>query len=398
MHQHYWSGSSRRSCAAAVRSPALPQRGGVGTHQERRVRRARRHRRRRRPDGAPDPGHRGEEQPDEALARRRQQVGRRRGGGFSRRQGREGRSAQASSSRFPICSRRRSRPGVPFNWKDLTPVAMLALDQFVLWVNAETPLQDRQGLHRGGEEGRPQQVQDGRAPAPSRKTRSSPSRIEKATGVKFTYMPFKGGGEVATQLVGKHVDSTVNNPIEAVAHWRAGRLRPLCVFDDQRMPYKNKVTDNDVVGRHPDLQGSGRADRIRDAARHLHAGGRQAGERCDYYVESLQAGCAKRRSGRSSWKTAPSTRLSWRARNTRTGSRRPKRSTATLMKEAGFLAGAARNSTCERTCGLVGPARSLVRGRAGTGHRACDIATGRDTSPHRWRRIPKPPRAWLARS
>jgi tripartite-type tricarboxylate transporter receptor subunit TctC len=35
----------------------------------------------------------------------------------------------------------------------------------------------------------------------------------------------------------------VNNPIEAVAHWRAGKLRPLCVFDDQRMPYKEKVTD-----------------------------------------------------------------------------------------------------------------------------------------------------------
>ena len=29
--------------------------------------------------------------------------------------------------------------GVPFNWRDLTPVAMLALDQFVLWVNADTP-------------------------------------------------------------------------------------------------------------------------------------------------------------------------------------------------------------------------------------------------------------------
>ncbi|NJN40264.1 MAG: tripartite tricarboxylate transporter substrate binding protein, partial [Gammaproteobacteria bacterium] len=29
--------------------------------------------------------------------------------------------------------------GVPFNWKDLTPVSMLALDQFVLWVNADTP-------------------------------------------------------------------------------------------------------------------------------------------------------------------------------------------------------------------------------------------------------------------
>ena len=49
--------------------------------------------------------------------------------------------------------------------------------------------------------------------------------IEKAACVKFTYVPFKGGGDVATQLVGKHVDSTVNNPIEAVAHWRAGALR-----------------------------------------------------------------------------------------------------------------------------------------------------------------------------
>jgi len=45
------------------------------------------------------------------------------------------------------------------------------------------------------------------------------------------------------QLVGKHIDSTVNNPIEAVAQWRAGSLRPLCVFDDTRMPYKTKITD-----------------------------------------------------------------------------------------------------------------------------------------------------------
>ena len=29
--------------------------------------------------------------------------------------------------------------GVPFNWKDLTPIARLALDEFILWVNAETP-------------------------------------------------------------------------------------------------------------------------------------------------------------------------------------------------------------------------------------------------------------------
>ena len=109
--------------------------------------------------------------------------------------------------------------GIPFSWKDLTPVAMLALDEFVLWVNAEKPyktakeyttpprrrtaIQDgrhrlqagRPDHHRGGGEGRP---------APS----SSTSR--------------SGGGAVAVQLVGDHVDSTVNNPNEAISHWRGG--------------------------------------------------------------------------------------------------------------------------------------------------------------------------------
>ena len=66
--------------------------------------------------------------------------------------------------------------------------------------------------------------------------------LEKATGKKMTYIPYKGGGAVAVQLVGDHVNSTVNNPIEAVAHWRAGKLRPLCVFDSKKLDYKEKIT------------------------------------------------------------------------------------------------------------------------------------------------------------
>src|SRR5580765_1048239 len=34
--------------------------------------------------------------------------------------------------------------GIPFNWKDLTPVAMLALDEFVLWVHSGTPYKTAQ--------------------------------------------------------------------------------------------------------------------------------------------------------------------------------------------------------------------------------------------------------------
>ena len=57
----------------------------------------------------------------------------------------------------------------------------------------------------------------------------------------MTYIPYKGGGEVAVQLVGGHLDSSVNNPIEAVAQWRAGKLRPLCVFDATPLPVKDKI-------------------------------------------------------------------------------------------------------------------------------------------------------------
>ena len=131
--------------------------------------------------------------------------------------------------------------GVPFNWKDMTPVAMMALDQFVLWVNAETPYKTGKEYLAAVKAAGPSKMKMG-GTGSKQEDQILTVGLEKATGTKFIYVPFKGGGEVAVQLVGKHIDSTVNNPIEAVAQWRAGQLRPLCVFDDARMPYKAKVT------------------------------------------------------------------------------------------------------------------------------------------------------------
>ncbi len=131
--------------------------------------------------------------------------------------------------------------GVPFNWKDMTPVSMMALDQFVLWVNAETPYKTAKEFVAAVKAAGPLKFKMG-GTGSKQEDQILTVGLEKATGTKFIYVPYKGGGEVAVQLVGKHVDATVNNPIEAVAQWRAGALRPLCVFDDTRMPYKAKVT------------------------------------------------------------------------------------------------------------------------------------------------------------
>lgn len=134
--------------------------------------------------------------------------------------------------------------GVPFNWKDMTPVAMLALDQFVLWVNVEAPYKNAKEFITAVKAA-PDNTFKMAGTGSKQEDQIITVAMEKVAGKKFTYIPFKGGGDVAVQLVGNHINSTVNNPIEAVAHWRGGKLRPLCVMDDERMPYKAKVTDTE---------------------------------------------------------------------------------------------------------------------------------------------------------
>ena len=146
--------------------------------------------------------------------------------------------------------------GVPFNWRDMTPVAMLALDQFVLWTNAEAPYKTASEYIAAVKAAGPSKMKMG-GTGSKQEDQILTVGLEKATGTKFIYIPFKGGGEVAVQLVGKHVDSSVNNPIEAVAQWRAGKLRALCVFDKERMPYKTKVTDTQSWNDVPTCKESG---------------------------------------------------------------------------------------------------------------------------------------------
>jgi putative tricarboxylic transport membrane protein len=130
--------------------------------------------------------------------------------------------------------------GIPFNWKDLTPVAMLALDEFVLWVNAETPYKSVADYIGAVKKAPPGQYKMG-GTGSRQEDQIITVAIEKSADVKFTYIPFRGGGEVAVQLVGNHVNSSVNNPIEAVSQWRGGKLRPLCVFDGKQLEYNDKV-------------------------------------------------------------------------------------------------------------------------------------------------------------
>ena len=175
--------------------------------------------------------------------------------------------------------------GVPFNWKDLTPVAMLALDEFVLWVNADTPYKTAKE-YLDAVKAAARTSSRWAAPARSRKTRSSPSRSRRRPAPSSPTCRSRAAATSRCSWSASTSTRRVNNPIEAVAQWRAGKLRPLCVFDEQRMPTTTTrspttMSWNDI----PTCKEAGRRRRLPDAARHLHAAGRRPRTRSTYYVD-----------------------------------------------------------------------------------------------------------------
>jgi tripartite-type tricarboxylate transporter receptor subunit TctC len=128
---------------------------------------------------------------------------------------------------------------IPFNWRELTPVSVVALDQFVLWTNSTLPYKTVKEFADAAKSANPPFKMGGTGS--KREDHVLTAFLEKKTGAKFAYLPYKSGGEAATQLVGNHTQSNVNNPSENLEVWRAGQVRPLCVFDKERIQYRTKV-------------------------------------------------------------------------------------------------------------------------------------------------------------
>jgi tripartite-type tricarboxylate transporter receptor subunit TctC len=131
--------------------------------------------------------------------------------------------------------------GTDFRWTELTPVKMLAQDQFLLWVRADSAVRTPSEL----------MSQMRQAPRGSLRFGGTGSKqedqlvsvlLETAAAARVSYVPLKGGGDVARALAAGEVDMTVNNPIEGEKLWREGKLRPLCVFDSRPLDYRDKIT------------------------------------------------------------------------------------------------------------------------------------------------------------
>ena len=162
----------------------------------------------------------------------------------------------------------------------------MALDEFLIWVNADAPYKDVKSYHRG-REGEARRAQDGRQPVEGH--RSDPqSHHPEPTGAKFTYMPFKSGSEAAVQLAGAHIDANVNNPNENIGQWKAehgaSTVRVQHQTHRRRPQGRGEMAWSDI----PTCKESGHAHReLPDAAYGLATGG-VPDDAVAFYVELLR--------------------------------------------------------------------------------------------------------------
>jgi putative tricarboxylic transport membrane protein len=118
--------------------------------------------------------------------------------------------------------------------RDLTPIARLVLEPALIAVKADAPYKMLGDFIAAAKEHPGQLKQSGGSVT----SRDNVVRqlLQKATGARWAFISFPGGGERIAALLGGHVNMMVIEPAEAGEHIRAGNMRVLAQVSDSRLP------------------------------------------------------------------------------------------------------------------------------------------------------------------
>jgi tripartite-type tricarboxylate transporter receptor subunit TctC len=113
------------------------------------------------------------------------------------------------------------------------PIARMAEDTFLLWVHKDSGITDLDGFVKAAKAKGADWIMAGTGKAQEDELLTE--FLNRSYGLKMKYIPYKGGGDVAKQLAGKHADSTVNNPSEALGFFQSGTVLPIGAFTPNRL-------------------------------------------------------------------------------------------------------------------------------------------------------------------
>lgn len=125
------------------------------------------------------------------------------------------------------------RTDIGVDVENFTPLARMATDTFILWVNADSGITNLEEYVQAVEDAGGSWKMGGTGSG--QEDSLITAMMEQEFGVNYTYVPFNGGGTVAKNLIGNHIDSTVNNPSEQMAFYQAGKSVPLATFTEERL-------------------------------------------------------------------------------------------------------------------------------------------------------------------
>lgn len=125
------------------------------------------------------------------------------------------------------------QPGLGVDSMKFTPIARMAEDTFLLWVNKDSGLTTFDDWVAHVKKVGDQWVMGGTGKL--QEDQLITDFLNANFGLKMKYVPYKGGGTVAKQLAGNHISSSVNNPSEIEGFYEAGVAMPLVSFTKERL-------------------------------------------------------------------------------------------------------------------------------------------------------------------
>ena len=126
------------------------------------------------------------------------------------------------------------QPGLGVDIMTFAPVGRMAEDTFILWVHKDEGIATFEEFLAEAKSRGNGWVMGGTGK--NSEDNIITDFLNSNYDLSIKYIPYKGGGAVAKDLAGQQIDSSVNNPSEALGFYESGDVIPLVAFTDERLP------------------------------------------------------------------------------------------------------------------------------------------------------------------
>jgi tripartite-type tricarboxylate transporter receptor subunit TctC len=126
------------------------------------------------------------------------------------------------------------QPGLDVDVLTFAPVARMAEDTFLLWVHKDSGISTFEEWLEVAKADGSKWVMGGTGS--NSEDNIITDFLNDHYGLSMKYIPYKGGGAVAKDVAGKQINSSVNNPSEALGFYESGDMIALVAFTNERLP------------------------------------------------------------------------------------------------------------------------------------------------------------------